>query len=177
MVRVTPPQEKSTESLDLVRALKDNSRGVLRASDLRQPVGTASWVAGLLPELQPFVEQLSAALASPDGAKRALIYFKRVCAAHAWLERFFAGTESALVGMLFARSGPSITRESGTCPWVRGAATWSTTCSNQRRTGPPAALLHDRIGDQAGHEMWAAMPCCWPSGNCSLVKRMGLSRS
>ena len=99
-VVVTIPAERRGDMLLEVRSLLSQPTFIWRKA-LREFTGRAEWVAGLLPQLKPFVRMLWAALASTSiGPDK--VWVKQVRLPLTWLEAFFAMTHGPLTRVTYA---------------------------------------------------------------------------
>ena len=123
-LRVTIPDAKREELLEACRAAQSEVGGI-RAHALRRLAGRCSWVAGLVPQLRPFVRQVWGATAAVG--KDALVPLRRYQHAVAWVAAFCEGSP-ALVKDYFLedRYAPGFTMEVDASPWGGGAVLWST---------------------------------------------------
>ena len=74
---VSFPAKKNAEILVALKELMDNARGMVRHADIRKLAGKESWVAGILPQLKPFVRQLWASLYKDWTDKKVELVYKR----------------------------------------------------------------------------------------------------
>jgi hypothetical protein len=83
-----------------IRALSARRQYVSRKA-LREFTGRAEWVAGMLPQLKPFVQMLWAALSTSSlGPDK--VWIRQVKVALCWLEAFFALSQGPLTKTTFA---------------------------------------------------------------------------
>ncbi|CAK0911850.1 unnamed protein product [Prorocentrum cordatum] len=87
-VVITLPESKRVELLEAVDQLASVRWAPLR--DVRRLAGRASWIAGLLPQLRPFVQQLWAAQCTAPAGKR--VGRRQIARALTWLRAFATGS-------------------------------------------------------------------------------------
>ena len=164
------PARKHAEVLDLIQGVLHEARGMVKADVVRQIAGKASWIAGLLPQLKPFVRQLWAAMSGdPRGKRTGLVYTKQVLPALKWLERFHAGYEGDIVRDIYLvdRELQGLLIESDASPHGGGAACWIGAVGRRLHRPPDMyvvatwtqddeLLLGARIGDPASQAVWEA---------------------
>eukprot|EP00972_Heterocapsa_arctica_P080580 11875019-Heterocapsa_arctica.AAC.1 len=69
---------------------------MVKRDELRTLAAKAGWIAGVVPQVRPFVRQLWGAIAVPARVS-SLIYFEQVRIPLEWLQQCFAGTHGDLV--------------------------------------------------------------------------------
>ena len=104
-VRVPLPSHKVQALLAELRSISACPKGMVYRDPLRSLAGLGSWIAGLAPQVKPFIRQIWAAIAVPvqsssnlpvvhkftmgaEGAPPKLVYRKQVAAAPHWLELY-----------------------------------------------------------------------------------------
>ena len=141
---------------------------MVELAGVRALAGRASWIAGLLPQLKPFVRQLWAA-ATAGGSNKNLVYLKQIKPALVWLERFFAGVEGELTRQVYVvdRTLQGMLLEVDASPWGGGAACWIGTTTRSGRRAPDSfvatrwteedgKLVGGVIGDAGSQALWEA---------------------
>ena len=122
-LRVSLPDAKRTELLASCQSAL--AVAGVSAAALRRLAGKCSWVAGLVPQLRPFVRQIWGACAASKGS--VVVPLRRYRHAVAWVAAFCEGSPP-LVREFFAGddSAPGFTMEVDASPWGGGAIIWST---------------------------------------------------
>jgi len=178
-VRVSLPSHKVQALLAELRSINACPKGMVYRDRLRSLAGLGSWIAGLAPQVKPFIRQIWAAIATPvqsssnlpvvhkvrRGTKCAppkLVYRKQIAAALRWLELFALGNQGGLSKTFYLedrfRDGVVLVCDASL--WGGGAACWAS-ASEYYNNVPPLAYLsvkwtswHERllnvsIGDPA----------------------------
>ena len=113
-VRVSLPSHKVQALLQELCSINACPRGMVYRDRLRSLAGLGSWIAGLAPQVKPFIRQIWAAIATPvqsssslpvvhkfmkgtTGAAPKLVYRKQTAAALQRLELFALGKSVRLV--------------------------------------------------------------------------------
>ena len=171
-VEVTVPEAKNREIVELLRTLA-HGKGLVPAKALRTIAGKCGWVAGLLPQLRPFVRQVWAAFANMQGRRcagsKGFVWRKQVKSALDWLLQFHLGQVGDLRRLIHLadRHGTGLVIETDASPWGGGAACWRQPARHTGRGAPDAfiatvwtaadeQLLGARIGDPAHQATWEA---------------------
>ena len=109
-VHVSLPAHKVQALLAELRSINACPKGTVYRHPLRSLAGLGSWIAGLAPQVKPFIRQIWAATAAPvqsssnlplvykftrgaKGAPPKLVYRKQIAAALHWLEQFALGNQ------------------------------------------------------------------------------------
>lgn len=180
-VSTTIPEDKVSDLQELGAKLAD-ARGMFPIAEARTYAGKTSWVAGMIPQLRPFVAQVCGAVADasrtqkskPSTRKRPerLMFARRCASALQWLHRFWEGVEGTLTRTFRAdQATAGVQLVTDASPWGGGAVIWSggpgpVGAAETKLTGQPlkffkakwteddAALVRARIGDPADQTTW-----------------------
>ena len=76
-VEIRLPAKKNAEILSALVEIMDNSRSMVRHADVRKIDGKVCWVAGILPQLKPFVRQLWASLYKDRSDNKVDLVYKK----------------------------------------------------------------------------------------------------
>ena len=144
-VVVTIPAERRLDMLREVRDLLSQPTFVLRKA-LREFTGRAEWVAGLLPQLKPFVRMLWAALASTSVGPTK-VWARQVRLPLTWLEAFFALSQGPLTKLTYADPPGTVpiimfdasTTGGGALLWVINST--DAICPEALQSAPPVGVL------------------------------------
>ena len=97
-VEISFPAKKNAEILGTLEEILDDARCMVKHADIRKLAGKESWVAGILPQLKPFVRQLWASVYKERmDQKVELVYKKQVWPALRWLREFHHAHQQVLV--------------------------------------------------------------------------------
>eukprot|EP00972_Heterocapsa_arctica_P009624 1418708-Heterocapsa_arctica.AAC.1 len=98
---------------------------MVKKAELRTLAAKAGWMAGVVPQMRPFVRQLWGALGSQTHVSD-MVYRRQVQTPLQWLQRCFAGMHGDLVRISHAAdaAAPGITIAVDGSPWGGGAVLW-----------------------------------------------------
>ena len=157
-VRVSLPARKVQALVEELRSISTACpKGTVYRDRLRSLAGLGSWIAGLAPQVKPFIRQIWAAIAArtESGAHPKLVYHKQIAAALHWLELFASGNQGGLsqISCLEDRFQDGIALVCDASLWGGGAACWAS-ASEYYNNVPPLAYLsvrwtswHERLLD------------------------------
>ena len=141
---VSLPAHKVQALLEELRSISASPRGMVYRERLRSLAGLGSWIAGLAPQVKPFIRQIWAAISSctKSGASPKLVYRKQIAAALHWLELFALGNQGGLSKTFFLedRFRDGIVLVCDASLWGGGAACWAS-ASEYYNNVPPNAYM------------------------------------
>jgi len=125
-VQVSLPDDKLQDYECSLRDLLLSPKGRLPVKSLKSCAGKGSWIAGILPQARPFVQQIWGALAAVAPSRTRYVQLHRVKHALTWLRAFCLRVSGFVrTCYLVDRIAPGIVIEVDASPWGGGAAVWS----------------------------------------------------
>ena len=122
---------------------------------LRSLAGLGSWIAGLAPQVRPFIRQILAAIAARSSAGKLCKFAHRrqISTALTWLELFALGNQGGLSKTFYLeeRFQDGIVLVCGASLWGGGAACWPSASSYYNNESPLAYIsvkwtsFHERL--------------------------------
>ena len=154
-VRVSLPARKVQALLEELRSINSCRRGMVSRDRLRSLAGLGSWIAGLAPQVRPFIRQIWAAIAARSSAGKLckLVYRKQISTALTWLELFALGNQGGLSKTFYLeeRFQDGIVLVCDASLWGGGAACWPSASSYYNNDSPLAYIsvkwtsFHERL--------------------------------